>query len=114
MTRLCLQENQMRYIKEVTLYCEDIKEPGQYICENYPNHRPKGKRASKKKITKPSPRKNTTKRKFAKKKTSKPKKTEVDKTKTKKSVNKPQKSSKQFRHELLPQEDISPKNRYYK
>lgn len=41
MTKLCLEEQKRRYIKEVTLCCENITEPGQYGCENYPNFRPK-------------------------------------------------------------------------
>ena len=39
--RLCPQGNQRIHIKEVTSCCEDIKEPRQYGCENYPNYRPK-------------------------------------------------------------------------
>ena len=53
MTRLCLQENQRRHIEEVTLCCKNIKEPGHYACENYPNYRPKRKRTLKKRTTKP-------------------------------------------------------------
>ena len=33
--QLCLQESSKRYIKELTLCCDDIKEPRQYGCENY-------------------------------------------------------------------------------
>jgi len=34
MIKLCQDENRRRYIKEVTLCCDDVKEPGQYGCEN--------------------------------------------------------------------------------
>ena len=43
-----------------------------------------------------------------------PKKTKTEKAKTEKSVNKPQKSSKHFRHKNLTQENYNPQNRYYK
>ena len=52
MMQLCLQESRRRYIKDVTLCCEDVKEPGQYECKNYPNYKPKGKRPQKKNIKK--------------------------------------------------------------
>ena len=44
MMQLCLEETQQRYIKDVTLCCEDVNEPGQYGCEHYPNFRPKQKK----------------------------------------------------------------------
>ena len=56
MIRLCLQENQRIYIKVVTLYCEDIKELGQYGCENYSNYRPKRKTNPKKEFKKTTPK----------------------------------------------------------
>ena len=89
------------------------KEQGQHGCENYPNFRPKRKRTPKKKLTKTPPRK-APKRKFTKKKTIKPKKAKTDKAKTEKFVNKPQKSSKHYRHEKLSQESFNPENKYYK
>ena len=73
MAQLYLQESGRWYIKEITLCCEDVKEPGQYGYENYPNYRPKRKRTPKKNIKKTSQRK-IPKRNFSKKKTSRPKK----------------------------------------
>ena len=89
-TQLCLQESIRRYIKEVILCCEDVKEPGQYGYENYPNYRPKRKRTPKKNIKKTSQRK-IPKRNFSKKKTSRPKKTKNEKPTTENYVNKPRK-----------------------
>ena len=57
MMQLCLQESRRKYIKEVTLYCKDVKELGQYGCENYPNFRPKRKRTLKQNTKKTTPRK---------------------------------------------------------
>jgi len=47
MIKLYQDENRRRYIKEVTLCCDDIKELGQYRCENYPNYKLKRKRTTK-------------------------------------------------------------------
>jgi len=52
MMQLYLQEGKKGYIKEVTLCCEDVKEPRQYGCENHPNYQPKTKRLPKKNIKK--------------------------------------------------------------
>ena len=65
MMQLCLQEQRRRYIKEVTLCCENLTELGQYGCENYPSFQPKWKRTSKQTLKKPSPRK-TPKKKILK------------------------------------------------
>ena len=57
MMQLCLQEQRRRYTKEVTLCCENIIEPGQYGCKNYPNFRPKRKRTPKQYTKKTTPKK---------------------------------------------------------
>ena len=49
MIQLCLQENRRRHIKRSNRCCRDIKEPGQYGCEIYPNYRQKKKEDSKEK-----------------------------------------------------------------
>ena len=71
MIQLCLEESSRRHIKEVTLCCDGIKEPGQYGYENYPHYRPKRKGTPKKNVKKTSQKK-IPKRKFSKKKSSKP------------------------------------------
>ena len=112
MIKLCQQENRRRHIKEVTLCCDDIKKPGQYGCDNYPNYKPKWKRTTKTTLKKSQPRKSV-KEKFSGKKPLKSK-SKSKRVKIEKSVNKPQKTSKHFKHENLTQENFNPANRYYK
>ena len=112
MIKLCQEESRRRYIKEVTLCCDDVKEPGQYGCKNYPNYTPKRKRTTKTTFKKSQPRK-PTRKEFSKKKPLKSK-SKAKRVKTEKSVNKPQKTSKHFKHENFTQENFNPENRYYK
>ena len=86
--QLCPQESRKRYIKEVILWCEDVKKPEQYDCENYSNYIPKRKRTPKKN-TKTTSQRQIPKRKFSKRKSLKPKKTKIKKAKTEKYANKP-------------------------
>jgi len=112
MIKLCQEESKRRHVKQVTLCCDDIKEPGWYGCENYPNYKPKRKRTTKTTFKKSQPRK-PIKEKFSRKKPLKSK-IKSKRFNVEKSVNKPQKTSKHFKHENLTQENFNPENRYYK
>ena len=106
------RRKQKKIYQRVTLCCDDVKEPGQYGCENYPNYKPKRKRTTRTTFKKSQPRKPTRKT-FSKKKPVKSQ-SKAKRVKTEKSVNKPQKTSKHFKHENLTQDNFNPENRYYK
>ena len=108
MIKLYQEESRSRHIKEVTLCYDDVKELGEYGCENYPNYKPKRKRTTKTTFKKSQSRKFTRKT-FSRKKPLKSK-SKSKRVKTEKSVNKPQKTSKHFKHENLTQENFNPEN----
>ena len=89
MIKLCQKESKRRHIKEVTLCCDDIKEPRQYGREIYPTYKPKQKRTTKTNLRKGQPRK-PIKEKFSRNKPLKSK-SKSKLAKTEKSINKPQK-----------------------